>query len=158
MLKCNSTLAGKSGWVVDSSGCGAIPETLVSKELELRLISSPPVLDGSWLRSRAFPCLFSKQSTPCYVYIVILIDWLLSWVDDKIGYGWDLVWLGDKSFKGCDSITSGNGAAPWARSERSLNFVSAFLVALEISQELFLFSKISFCPNHPLQRLMKLEL
>ena len=65
-----------------------------------------------------------------------------------------MVWLGDKSFKGCDSITSGNGAAPWACSEKSLNFVSAFLVALEISQELFLFSKISFCPNHLLQRLI----
>ncbi len=44
MLKCNSTLVGKSGRVVDSSGCSAIPETLVSKELELRLNSSPPVL------------------------------------------------------------------------------------------------------------------
>ena len=28
-------------------GCSAIPETLVSKELKLRLNNSPPVFDGS---------------------------------------------------------------------------------------------------------------
>ena len=71
MLKYNSTLVGKSGWVVDSSGCGAIPETLVSKELELRLISSPPVLDGSWFRSGAFWCFqnwFPQQIILKYRY------------------------------------------------------------------------------------------
>ena len=34
----------KDGKFFDSSGCGAIPETSVSKELELRLIRSPPML------------------------------------------------------------------------------------------------------------------
>ena len=76
----------------------------------------------------------------------------------ELSKSWDRVWFGDKSFKGCDAFASGRGAAIWTAPGKSPSFVSAFLVALEISQELFLFSKISFCPNHPLQRLMKLEL
>lgn len=76
----------------------------------------------------------------------------------ELSKGWDRVWFGDKSFKGCDAFASGRGATTWTAPGKSPSFVSAFLFALEISQELFLFSKISFCPNHLLQRLMKLKL
>ncbi len=54
MLKCKGTLVGKSGCVICSMGCGAVPIDSSLKKLELRLNNSPTMLESGTKISKSW--------------------------------------------------------------------------------------------------------